>query len=162
MRSILGIFLILWLAGCANLSTFEQPRVTVTDIHVRGGNLLAQTFLVTLRIDNPNAYGFDVNGAVADVLVNGQPLARGLSHRRVVIPAYGSADVDIVATVQTLGLLKQLMELGTRQTLEYQVKGHLSVARGWHRNIRIPFEQQGDLDFWRFIGEQAIPRPLEE
>ncbi|HEB78139.1 MAG TPA: hypothetical protein ENI90_06410 [Methylothermaceae bacterium] len=162
MRVIALSLLFLWLAGCASLSTFEQPRVTVTDIRLRGGGMLAQEFLVTLRVDNPNAYGFKINGAVSDILLNGQPIARGLSNQPIEIPAYGSAEVDIVALVKTLGLLQQLMELGTRQAINYEVTGHLNVARGWNRNLRIPFRERGSLDFWRFIGEQAIPRPLTE
>ncbi len=162
MRVIVFFLSILWLAGCASLSTFEQPRVSVTDIRLRGGNLLAQEFLVTLRVDNPNAYGFKINGTVSDILLNGQPVARGLSNQPVDIPAYGSATVEVVALVQPLDVLRQLMELGTHQAIDYQVKGHLSVARGWSRDIRIPFEEHGSLDFWRFVGEQAIPRPLTE
>ncbi len=165
MRLLLQFFILmpalLWLAGCANLSTFEQPRVSVTDVQLRGGRLLAQEFLVTLRIDNPNDYGFDIKGVAADVLLNGQPLARGLSNQHLAVSAYGSVSVPIIASVQTLDLLQQVMELGTQQAIEYQVKGHLSVARGWTRDLRIPFNQKGTLDFWRFIGDQAIPHPLD-
>lgn len=162
MRVIALSLLFLWLAGCAGLSTFEQPRVTVTDIRLRGGGMLAQEFLVTLRVDNPNAHGFKINGAVSDILLNGQPIASGLSNQPIEIPAYGSAEVNVVALVKTLGLLRQLMDLGTHQAINYEVKGHLSVARGWSRDLRVPFEERGSLDFWRFIGEQAIPRPLTE
>ncbi len=150
------------LAGCANLSTFEQPRVSVVDVQLRGGKLLAQKFLVTLRIDNPNDYGFKINGAVVDVFLNDQPLARGLSNQKISIPKYGSADVNVVATVQVLDMLKQIMALGTQRAIDYQVKGHMNVSRGWTGDIRIPFEQKGELDFWRFIGEQAVPQPLNE
>ncbi len=150
------------LAGCANLSTFEQPRVSVVDVQLRGSKLLAQKFLVTLRIDNPNDYGFKINGAVVDVFLNDQPLARGLSNQKISIPKYGSADVNVVATVQVLDMLKQIMALGTQRAIDYQVKGHMNVSRGWTGDIRIPFEQKGELDFWRFIGEQAVPQPLNE
>lgn len=161
---LLFLFLIapLWLSGCANLSTFEYPKVSVTDVQLRGGRLLAQEFLVTLRIDNPNDYGFEIKGVVADILLNGQPLARGLSNQHISVPAYGSASLPMTANVQTLDLLQQVMELGTHQAIDYEVKGHLSVARGWSRDLRIPFKQQGTLDFWRFIGDQAIPQPLND
>ncbi len=164
MRSVISLLLAisLWLTGCANLSTFEHPRVTVTNVQLRGGKLLAQDFLVTLRIDNPNDYGFDINGVVADIFLNGQPLARGLSDHPVNVPPYGSTDIPMVATIQTLGLLQQVLELGSRQAINYEIKGHLSVGRGWSRDIRIPFSQQGELDFWHFIGDKAIPRPLDD
>ncbi len=165
MRHLLPLFFlipVLWLTGCANLSTFEQPRVTVTDLQLRGGKSPAQEFLVTLRLDNPNGYGFDLKGAAADVLLNGHPLARGLGNRHISVPAYGSATVPIVASVQTPDLLQQVMELGTHQAIEYEVTGHLRVARGWSRDLRIPFNQRGTLDFWRFIGDQAIPQPLDD
>lgn len=160
MRPFIILLLFLGLTACANLSTFEQPRVTVTDVRLRGGHLLAQEFLVTLRIDNPNKYGFDVNGVAADVLINGQPLARGLSNRAVHVPGFGSADITLTATVSTPALLQQLIQLGTYQGLEYEIRGHLNVGRDWLRDIRVPFEAHGSLDFWRFIDEQAIPRPL--
>ncbi len=155
-------FLSLWLSGCANLSTFEHPRVSLVDMQLRGGRLLAQDFLLTLRIDNPNAYGFNLNGAVADVFLNGQPVARGLSDHAVKVPAYGQADLDLIATVQTFQILKQILNLGLKQPIDYRIQGHLSASRGFSRDIRIPFADQGTLDFWRFIGEQAVPRPLED
>lgn len=164
MRFFILIFftVILGMSGCANLSTFEQPRVSVVDVQLQGGKLLAQKFLVTLRIDNPNDYGFKINGAVVDVFLNDQPLARGLSNQKVSIPKYGSADINVIATVQMLDMLKQIMALGTQRAIDYQVKGHMNVSRGWTGDIRIPFEQKGELDFWRFIGEQALPQPLVE
>lgn len=163
MRAIVLLcFLSLWLSGCANLSTFEHPRISLVDIQLRGGRLLAQDLLLTLKVDNPNAYGFSLNGAVADVFLNGQPLARGLSDHPVKVPAYGQANLDLIATVQTFQILKQILNLGTQQPIDYRIQGHLSASRGWSRDIRIPFADQGTLDFWRFIGEQAVPRPLED
>lgn len=163
MRSFTFLLLLpILLVGCASLSTFEQPRVSVVDVQLQDGRLMAQKFLVTIRIDNPNNYGFDINGAVVDVLLNDQPLARGLSNRKISIPRYGSADLQVVATVQLLDVLKQIMQMGTQRPVDYQVKGYLDVRRGWTSNIRVPFQQTGELDFWRFIGDQAVPRPLED
>lgn len=163
MRAIVLLgFFALELCGCADLSTFEHPRVSLVDMQLRGGRLLAQDFLLTLRIDNPNAYGFTLNGAVANVFLNGEPLARGLSDHPLKVPAFGQAELDLIATVQTLQILKHILSLGAQQPIDYRIQGQLSASRGFSRDIRIPFEDQGTLDFWRFIGEQAVPRPLED
>lgn len=151
MRVIILILLGL-LGGCADLSTFEHPKVSLVDMQLRGGRLLAQDFLLTLRIDNPNAYGFKLNGAVAEVFLNGQPLARGLSDHSVKVPAYGQADLEIIATVQTLQILRQILNLDT-QPIDYRIQGHLSVSRGFSRDLRIPFMNQGTLDLRHFTGQ---------
>ncbi|GAB6068114.1 hypothetical protein JCM13664_14330 [Methylothermus subterraneus] len=151
MRAVV-LLLFLALGGCADLSTFAHPRVSLADLQLRGGRLLAQDFLIGLRIDNPNAYGFKLNGAVADVFLNGHLLARGLSNHPVEVPAYGQADLNLIATVQTFQILQQI--LSAQQSLAYRIQGHLSLSRGFSRDLRIPFETQGSLDFAHFLGEQ--------
>ncbi|MCX8049347.1 MAG: LEA type 2 family protein [Methylohalobius sp.] len=162
MRLIL-LLLVLVLTGCADLSAFRHPQVSLVDMQLRGGRLLAQDFWLTLRIDNPNPYGFTLNGAIAEVFLNGTPLARGLSHRPVKVPAYGQADLDLIATVQTFQLLKHILNMGLQhQPIDYRIQGHLSANRGWSRDVRIPFSDQGALDFWHFLGERAAPNPAPE
>jgi LEA14-like dessication related protein len=157
MRAVIlwGLFA-LGLVGCADLSTFEQPKIALVDLKLRGGKLLAQDFLLTLRIDNPNAYGFRLNGAVADVFLAGQPVARALSYQPLKVPAYGHADLNLIATVQTFTLLQQILNLTHQTSIDYRLRGHLSASLGFHRDLRIPFEDQGSIDFSRLFEEQAI------
>ncbi len=153
---ILGGFFAVGLVGCADLSTFEQPKIALVDLKLRGGKLLAQDFLLTLRIDNPNAYGFKLNGAVADVFLEGQAVARALSHQPLKVPAYSQVDLNLTATVQTFKLLQQILNLKRQSSIDYRLRGHLSASRGFNRDLRIPFEDQGSLDFSKLFEEQAI------
>jgi LEA14-like dessication related protein len=154
----------LLLAGCASLSgTFEQPRVAVAGLTLEDANLLSQTFGVRLRIDNPNDYRIKVDGADVRIALNGQPLAQGLSNRSVSIPRYGSANLEISATTELLGLLQQILVLGTRQNVDYEVSGHMNLGRGFLAGTqRFPFRLRGVLDLWRFNQGQPITEPLRD
>ncbi len=161
---VLALLIVSLLGGCASLSgSFEQPRVSVAGLTLEEANLLSQTFGVRLRIDNPNDYRIKVDGAEVRIALNGEPLAQGLTNRSVSIPRYGSTRLNISATTQLLGLLQQILVLGTRQNVDYEVSGHMNLGRGFFSATqRFPFRVNGVLDLWRFNQGQPITQPLNE
>ena len=55
-------------SGCALFTPkFERPNLAVTNIQMLEGNFFSQTFLVTLKIQNPNDRALPVNGLAADL-----------------------------------------------------------------------------------------------
>lgn len=160
MQKTIAAFFILLLAGCASLSTFEKPRVNLVNLQLEKANVLSQTFLLTLRIDNPNNYGFRIDGVDVDIALNGKTLAQGLSNQAIQVPRYGSIELNMTATTHLLGLLQQILVLGTRQPIDYRVSGHLNAVRGFAGSVKVPFSEQGELDFWNFVGDRAVTQPL--
>src|SRR4051794_22514031 len=91
------------LAGGAGLHVGTQPpTVTIVDFGVGSAGLFEQQFNLRLRIQNPNAEEFRIDGIAFDLDVNGQPFAKGVGNQAVIVPRYASGFMTVEA-VSTLG-----------------------------------------------------------
>jgi LEA14-like dessication related protein len=137
------------LQGCATLrSGFEEPTITVADLRIREIKAFEATFLLELRIMNPNDFALDLNGLNCALNVEGNHLATGISNERQEIPAYGNQTVTIMvyaSTVDVVGSLIQLLQgMGEQQRnpLQYELTGKIRL-NGYGT---IPFNSKGQLD----------------
>ncbi len=130
--------------------------MTIADIGVGNAGLFEQQYNLRLRIQNPNADDFRVDGIAFDLDVNGQPFAKGVGGESVTVPRYGSGFMPVEA-VSTLGaLLKQFGRVsdGNKTLFKYRIKGQLSIVGG----SRVPFEETGEFDFGALVPKGVIPR----
>lgn len=134
----------LMLAGCSWFSPhFERPSLQVANIQMLDGNFFSQTFLVTLRIQNPNDRALPVNGLSADLKIAGEPFATGVTNRAFTVPALGETEFDLkVNANMALGVLKLLSRSqDQRDSIDYELNGKVSVDLPFMRSI--PFHQNG-------------------
>jgi LEA14-like dessication related protein len=97
------------LTGCAGLPPGAQaPSVTIADLELGNAGLFEQQFNVKLRIQNPNAEEFKVDGMAFDIEINDQPFAKGVGNQLVTVPRYGSAFMQVEAVSTLGGLVRQL------------------------------------------------------
>lgn len=147
-----GVLTLLSLAlmACATLSNYERPRVYLTHLQFQEASMLAQTFLLRLRIDNPNDSALTINGVNVELILNGHSLAQGLSNQSLSVPRFGSAEVEVQATTTLISLLQQIFSLQGREKLSYEIAGrlHLDRSLGFGR-YDFPFQEQGVLDLDR-------------
>lgn len=132
------------LGGCAGTPLRPlKPEVSLADIRLEGGNLVEQRFLLSLRVTNPNRFDIPVQGLRFTLDLGGEPFARGVGNRPVVVPALGEAQVEVNATAGLSGLLRQFKALGKgRETFEYRLKGRL--VTGAYGDF--DFDRHGELD----------------
>lgn len=155
-RHVLGLAIAApaWtLAGCARFGDIEPPRVALADVRPLGGGLFAQNIRMDLRITNPNDVDLEVDGLRADLNVNGQPFAQGVSDTRVTIPRLNSARVPVTATVSTFDLARQVFNLGGASELTYELNGTLFLAMLGRR--RVDFSRSGTFDLRPQSGGQG-------
>ncbi len=134
--------LLLW--GCAVLGPkFEKPSLAVSDIRMLEGNLFSQTFLVTLRIQNPNDQALPVKGLWADLKVGGEPFASGVTSRAFTVPALGESEFELRVNANlAVGVLKLLSSSQDRHSaINYELDGKVSVDLPFMRSI--PFHENG-------------------
>ncbi len=147
------LFLLFLLSGCAGLtSTFETPKVTLADIQVRQIKTLETSFLVQLRVMNPNETPLEIQGLSCDVEIDNRQFASGLQGDIQTIPPYGSALVPVEVYASVLDMVSSV--IGFIQTanqpnaqldsLNYRLTGRVRVSTGsLTRNV--PFESEGEL-----------------
>jgi LEA14-like dessication related protein len=133
------------LSGCASLAGLrETPRVSLVSIAPVDFQIYEQRFLVTLRIQNPNATDITIRGLDYTIEINDKLFAQGVSGKPVSIPAYGegTAEVEVVSTLQRV--LEQLQSLGRRgaPSIDYGISGHVNIDGIL---VPIPFDYDGTL-----------------
>jgi LEA14-like dessication related protein len=130
----------------ADYKNLKEPKVTLTGLNVRSLNPLQPSFLVSLKLDNPNDLDINLDGADVALALNGQPVAKGISQSPLTLKKMGSSDMSVEVTANTLNALGQLMALQSRNTLDYQVSGHLHLLNWLGSLGQLPFNFNGSVD----------------
>ncbi|WP_437557340.1 LEA type 2 family protein [Acidithiobacillus sulfuriphilus] len=138
---------ILILAGCSMLPG-HAPKVQLVNVAPQSVGLLSQTLLLTLQVSNPNDSALRAKAGEARLWVRGREIAYGLLAQPILVPAYGSTQVQIPVTGNFLPLLGDL----GRGSLPYEVKGYLVTDP---LALRIPFQARGVLHLPGPPGESA-------
>lgn len=145
----LCLTLLLWVgfvAGCAGFGkTLEAPRVSLSNIQVQDSKGLETTFLVHLRVTNPNDVDLDVKGVDCDLEINGKPFAYGISNTQVKVPAFGSETIPVTVYSSVLDIVKGLFGLQQREDLSYRAKGKVRMQGGGLMPSTLPFDSQGTV-----------------
>lgn len=144
LKRLMPVVLAMGLAACSLFAPqFERPYVSVVSIEMRSGNLLQQTFLVKLNVQNPNDRALPVNGLQVQLNVGGQQIAGGASDRAFVVPARGESGFDMTIKANmamALALLADKMNQHS-DSIEYEVTGMASIDLPFLRDL--PFHQTG-------------------
>ncbi len=148
----LVVFLPVLLGGCAGMRHhIERPMVSLADIRLREVKALESTFLVEVRIMNPNDVALDIRGISCDLKINGHPFATGLSGEHHRIPAYGSAVVTVPVYASMVGMVSSVLQAvqgtgakGEPRNFRYSLTGKVRLG-GNVLEQTVPFEASGTL-----------------
>lgn len=140
MRRIAAAYLLAVVVGCA---TAPRPDVFVIGIEPLAGGVLEQRVRVDLRVQNPSAQRISATGMSMRLLVNGQPLARGVSAHGFSVPPLGETTTSIVASTTVFDLMRQLYGAQARSRIEYRLEGKLYLDDPLRRTLS--FEREGTL-----------------
>ncbi|HMA89363.1 MAG TPA: LEA type 2 family protein, partial [Burkholderiales bacterium] len=135
------LLLLLVLAGCV---TAPPPDVFVINLEPLEGGGLEQRVKVDLRVQNPSTQPISAAGMSLRLIVNGQPLARGVSNERFTVPPLGEATTSIVTSTTLIDLLRQVHGAQSRTSLDYRLEGKLYLDSPPGRSLS--FETEGRLE----------------
>ncbi len=139
----------LLLPGCTDLirrsSELKPPDVELAQVALEKADLLAPVFRLKLRVENPNDQDIQVEGADAQLDLEGERVAEGVSANPVQLKAQQQSEVEIQATAKTLSLARQVLRLDQKGRLAYAVTGHLALARWLGILGKVPFRVSGTL-----------------
>ena len=109
------------------------------------GNLVQQNFRVTFKIQNPNDRALPVNGLHAQLKVNGESIASGVSNHAFVVPALGESEFDMnISANMALALLKFANQSnGQMNGVDYDLVGSVSINLPFLRDL--PFAEHGSF-----------------
>jgi LEA14-like dessication related protein len=136
------VLAVLGLSGCSLfVPKLQAPRLSVVDLQLQKGQLWQQKLKVRMHVENPNDRVLPIKGITYTLDVNGQEFAHGESAASFVVPALGDAEFDMNMTANMAGTIISLLQHGTDSSIEYQLRGKVSLSEGLLRSI--PFDQHG-------------------
>lgn len=138
------------LSACAGFmrTEFGTPVVELKDVRVRGIGLQGGSLDLVLDVYNPNNYRLDTSRLTYTLLVDTASIATGEINKLVTLEAKKKSEVILPVTFsarELFGAAKMITQMGS---LEYTVKGELTVATPFGNYTR-PYEGRGRFDSLR-------------
>lgn len=120
------------LSACATLSPqFEQPQVNITSFTLAPQSTASTpTFLVGLKVINPNRSALPLKGMSYSVEVDGYRILSGAEPDLPRVAGYGTEEFTIKAVPDLIGgakLISQLMS-NNKDAFDYRFKARLDVG----------------------------------
>jgi len=136
---------LLTLSACSNLRSIEPPTITLAGIEPLNMTLFEQTYMLKLRVQNPNDFDLPLEAMNYVLELNGSRFANGVSRKSVTIPAYDSAIIETEVISSLVSLFGQLQDFALKGagSMQYRLLGDVNVGN-W--DTRIPFEYDGELN----------------
>ncbi len=134
---------VLAIAGCAGLF-FEEPVITLKEIHVRQLSLTDASLVFVAEIQNPNRYELRLKSLNYAVHLNNHEAGGGFLQKEVSIPAASTVPVQIPMTA-SFGSLGDIAGMYfTGKDLAYRIEGKAVVKAGLFDRT-FPFSHTGNL-----------------
>jgi LEA14-like dessication related protein len=134
----------LLLVGCAGIGKPLEPlRVSLADIRVEEFSGFETHFQIQLRVINTNDIDLNVKGIEAELEINGQSFAAGVSNTPVKIPSFGTELVTIAVYSSVIKMFRSVYGLHESEELKYRLNGKLRVAGEHTLATTLPFESEG-------------------
>ncbi len=151
-----ALLLLLVLSGCAQLTkSWASPELSMAGFRLGEITPDRQTFIISLKVKNPNDRILPVNGATYALEVEGHEIANGSGGLDRQIPAFGEEVVDVEVNTQLLDLIRKVPELVlTGGRWDYRISGILKLAGGY---LPVPFNYGGEVeaaDLMRLLGDR--------
>lgn len=130
----------------------KLPKVTFGGVRLENLNFTSANLALTVDIENPNGFAFDLNALNYDFAVNGKTWGTGVSREAMTITRNGVSSVTVPIRLNFLDIgtsVYQLIQGG--RDLNYQLSGDVNLGS------TIPLLQDLDLDFNR-SGDMQIRR----
>ncbi len=136
----------LMIAGCAGVGQqLDPPRISLANIRVEEVTGLETAFQIQLRVFNANDINLNVKGIKAELEVNGQLFATGVSNTPVQIPSYGTELVTVTVYSSVIKMFKSVYGLKESEELKYRLIGKIRVSGDSMISTSLPFESEGQV-----------------
>ena len=143
-RDLITVLLgVLVVAGCAGLF-FEEPVITLKEVHVQQLSLSDASLILVAEIQNPNRYELRLKSLNYVVHLNNREAGSGFLQKEISVPAASAVPVEIPVSARfgSLGDIARMYFTG--QDLSYRIEGKALVKAGlFDRNF--PFSHSGNL-----------------
>lgn len=124
------------------------PSVSVASVQWQNLSLAGASGVLKLRVQNPNAFAFDVAGLDYDIRLGNHALAKGGLVNAANVAAGAAQELGINVSVSTAQAGMAIVQLVQGQSSNYSLGGGLSIGTPFGP-LRIPVNVTGQVPFLR-------------
>jgi LEA14-like dessication related protein len=124
------------------------PKISLNGLKLDQLNLSGADLTLSVDIDNPNTFGFDLNKLTYDFLIAGNSWAKGTTSKLNKVAAGKKQTVAIPVKVNFLEMGRSIYNMiSGSQKLDYNINGNLNLSSDYKLlgNQTIDFEKSGKL-----------------
>ena len=132
-----ALAVIIVMSGCAAQQVVDAY---VTDVSPMPSTLLEQRVALKLRLQNLSQTPLSADGIDVQLIVNGKQLARGVDAKKIDIKPLSDTLTSVTVSLRAIGVLRQILDLRTREVFTYRLKGRL-ITPGFDKR----FEHGGEM-----------------
>lgn len=107
------------------------------------------TIYFTMRITNKSAVEATIEKVYADIYLNGTYVGNVINDGSSVVPAKGSGDIKLSASIAGKELLKNIvaavLTLAGTKDVPYRINGYVKLKSGGLLSVSVPFDYTGQL-----------------
>ncbi len=141
MKPTYTLALFFALSGCLSLSKMiEKPTVVLQELTLQNPTLDGATLLFGLQVGNPNRVAIEVDSLDYKIEVADRTLVEGTLHRKMRIPAFDQALVEIPIPFKYGELIASISQLLTNPLTPYRLQGAAKLGP-----LSIPFDKTGEI-----------------
>lgn len=140
-KSFLLLSAALLLPACSSVpGVIEQPTISIQNIGLRDISLTQGTAVITLNVNNPNAFPLPIKGIEYGLRLNGHPVASGDQVQEQSIGARQEVPVNIPVRLDFVELARLAPVAWRERRLQYDLTGAVKLPL-----IKVPFQRQGGV-----------------
>ncbi|MBD1388841.1 LEA type 2 family protein [Neiella sp. HB171785] len=150
--------LLMLLTGCASLPPTDPPQVNLVGI-TPVVNDSSPSFILSVRVVNPNDRPLELVGAAYSLALNGYDLVAGATNDLPAVPAYGEAEFKLPAQLSLfdgIRLATSLLKSKPKQ-IDYEVNIKLDAGGLWPA---IRFSEAGQISGEDLLGSKLNDQSL--
>jgi LEA14-like dessication related protein len=116
----------------ARFPLIREPRFSIRSIGVKRAELINTRFLVTISVDNPNAFPVALSAFSYELYNRGRFWAGGTMERVLDVPAASSAEAELALVMNFINMNRGLLdEIAALRQVDYRFTGTALVNTGF-------------------------------
>ncbi|HEY6094308.1 MAG TPA: LEA type 2 family protein [Gallionellaceae bacterium] len=156
LLALFGLWLLL-ATGCSTLKpNLEKPAVNVTSFKLLSTQGFTPKFEIGLHVANPNSVQLSLKGMSYKLFLNEHEVMQGVANDLPVVPAYGEAELKLIANVGLMEGMRFVNEMlkNAGAPVAYRVQANLDLGTLYPM---LKVEEKGT-----FSPLPAAPAPAED
>ncbi|MCO6430114.1 MAG: LEA type 2 family protein [Deltaproteobacteria bacterium] len=122
---VIAIAILILTSGCGIMRHGDTPNISLVDIQFSDITLFETSADIVVRIENPNPFPIEIDGASHDLYINGIEIGTGLSDQELEIPRLSSAIQKVKLRLSNLTVIRNIQDLVDKRDFDYRIESTL-------------------------------------